>query len=143
MSHNLASIVIQYGHHHALLGECFSMTINANHPFLSLSNTNKLDASSSCSCLHASLERGRLCSVLYSKIGGSASQLGVSLLLSFSSLFQCILILLVKNKRMSNARTALAEVADDGAFKRSDSAWRNWISRGAFCWLAVRVHPPF
>ena len=29
------------------------------------------------------------------------------------------------------ARTALDEMAKDGAFKRKDAAWRNWISRDA------------
>jgi glutathionyl-hydroquinone reductase len=28
------------------------------------------------------------------------------------------------------ARTALDELSADGAFKRVDAAWRNWISKG-------------
>ena len=32
----------------------------------------------------------------------------------------------------SGARTALSEMSKDGAFKRSEAAWRNWISRGEY-----------
>jgi hypothetical protein len=29
-----------------------------------------------------------------------------------------------------SAHTGLDELNDDGAFKRSDAAWRDWISKG-------------
>jgi hypothetical protein len=28
------------------------------------------------------------------------------------------------------AHTGLDELGDDGAFKRTDAAWKNWISKG-------------
>jgi glutathionyl-hydroquinone reductase len=30
------------------------------------------------------------------------------------------------------ARTALDEMGSDGSFKRRESAWRNWISKGKY-----------
>ena len=35
-----------------------------------------------------------------------------------------------KQTRLLEARSSLKEVSKTGEFKRVDSAWRNWISRG-------------
>jgi putative glutathione S-transferase len=37
--------------------------------------------------------------------------------------------------KRTNSRTALDEMGKDGSFKRTDSAWRNWVSPGG-------KHPP-